>query len=139
MGIDTRIEPREPVSSSVELVISDSVAKMIKLNVPRVKGDNAVVIKANLVDINTSGCGVEAPFLIPTGLELDIKVDAAPLLKETGGQQKEPITASCKVVSCSMKEAGCFRLGLSFTAIPEPKKALIENFIKVREDHKNAG
>jgi len=137
MTINTRIEQREPVPSSVQLVINDSVAKIIKLNVPHGKGDNAVVVTANLVDINTLGCGVDAPYLIPVGLELDIKVDAAPLLKETGGEHKEPLIASCKVVSCNMKTAGCYRLGLFFTTIPESGKALIGNFIKVRERRNN--
>ena len=137
MGINTRMKKREQVPSSVQLIISDSTAKMIKLNVPHNPGESAVVVAAQLVDISASGCGVEVPYLIPAGIGLEAKIDAATFVHEIGSERKEPIVASCKVASCVMKAASFYRLGLSFVNISPADKALIEDFIKLRERRKD--
>ncbi len=133
MGIDTRMKGREPVSGAVQLLISDSIATMIKLNVPHDKGGSATVVNAQLVDINACGCGAEVPYLIPAGVELNVKIDVTPFARETGSTRKEPLAASCKVAVCVMKTAGSYKLGLSFVNISPADKALIEDFIKARE------
>lgn len=137
MGINTRMKKREPVPSSVQLIVSDSTAKMIKLNVSRNPGESAVVIAAQLVDISASGCGVEVQYLIPAGVELEAKIDAAAFVKEIGSEHKEPVMASCKVASCVMKTTNSYRLGLSFVKISPTDRTLIEDFIKSRDRRKD--
>lgn len=137
MGINTRMKKREPVPAVVQLIINDSVAKMIKLNVPRDPGSKDAIITGHLVDIGVSGCGIEAPNLIPVGIELGVSIDTAPFRQEMPDVHKEPIKASAKVTACIMKASDSYRLGLSFVNISQSDKVLIEDFIKARERRKD--
>lgn len=139
VGINTRLKNREPVPAVVQLIVSDSAAKMIKLNVPRKAEDNVAIINGQLVDIGALGCGVEVPYLIPVGIELGISIDTTNFRQEMGGDiRKEPIKASAKVTTCIMKAAGSYRLGLYFIDISQDDKTLIEDFIKARERRKDS-
>ena len=133
MGINTRMKKREPIRSDVQLIISDSTAKTIKLTVGRDPKDNSAVINGQLVDISALGCCVESPLLLPTGVELDVKIDATAISKEAGQAHPDPIIAYSKTTACVMKSAGCYRIGISFKNLPEQDKAVIDAFIKSRE------
>lgn len=126
--IETRDKARKPVESSAEFTINESTEKTIKLTISK-----SEAIKASLLDISTSGCGLDSPYLIPPGVVLDIKINAGALASELGSARIDPLKVGGCVRSCIMKTQGHYRLGIKFSKIEEEDRKLIEQFIASKE------
>ena len=133
MGLETRSKKRVPISGSVKLIITDATASMIKINIPRSAAENnAAVVTAQLIDISISGVALDSPYLIPTGIVLDIAIDPKPIVSELKKDHEGPIKATGKVTASAMKSAGHYRLSIAFTAIEKDEISLIEDFMKIK-------
>lgn len=137
MPLNTRARKREPVSAVVEFAIREYAEKSMKLNLPKAAiesaGAETAFIKAQLLDISVTGCGIDSPYLVPTGVGLDLKIDAAAFNAAGAVGAKEPLRASGAVTSCTMKSQGHYRLGVKFTAIDKKCVDIIDDLIKSRE------
>jgi c-di-GMP-binding flagellar brake protein YcgR len=93
-------------------------------------------IKSSVLDISVIGCALDSPFLMPTGIVLDIKIDDAPFTRETGISHAGPMLVTGSVTSCRMMEKGRYRLGVKFLKIAREDRELINNFIATKERRK---
>jgi len=130
MPLNTRSNHREPVSSEVDIIFSEAVARTIKMSASRGSASGAASLKAKLLDISLTGCGVQMSYLIPNGVVADIVINPGPLASIAGVEHTEAIKATVKVTSSTMKGPGVYRLGLFFTNIPKENLDLIDLFIK---------
>ncbi len=137
MPLNTRVKHREPVNASAEFAIHAAQEQTVKINVPqgslRSASGKAVYIPSGVIDISVSGCALESPYLIPPGIILDVKIDAAPFVGETKIERKDPIVVTGKVTSCVMHASGKYRLGVVFTKIEQKDLSLIDSFIALKE------
>lgn len=141
MPLNTRAKKRENVEGGCEYAIHPSTAQGVKLNIPQTAIESetteATFVKAHLIDISVSGCGIDSEYLIPPGVILDLKIDQAPFVSETKTARTGPIRLVGRVTSCIMKGAGHYRLGIFFTSIDQNDTALIDAFIKSKERRKD--
>lgn len=136
MPLNTRGKKREPIPASCELVLNESTAKTIKLNVPvDLMSGSGIVIKTSLIDISTSGCAVDSPYLIPAGVLLDIRIEKAPFITGAANDRKGEMKMTCRITSCTLKAAGRHRLGVMFTRISKEDQEVIDSFIR-QNDHR---
>jgi c-di-GMP-binding flagellar brake protein YcgR len=135
--METRGQKREFVNFTAEYAINAATEKGIKLNLPTKGGaGQSSFLKARLLDISVSGCGLDSAYLIPPGVILDINIDSTPFVGPNS-QRKEPIKATGSVRSCVMKSAGHYRLGIQFTKISEDDKKFLDGFISGKERRKD--
>jgi len=138
MTLNTRGKRREPIPAPVELILNQSTARTIKLNVHQdsMVGDE-VIIKTSLIDISVSGCSIDSPYLIPPGIVFDIKVSMAPFVAGTAKGQEGAMKMTCRITSCTMKATGHYRLGAKFTKIIKEDQDIIDAFIKANDQRKD--
>jgi len=139
MSMETRSMKREPTPAYAELALNEATAKDIKLSLPlsATEGKDKVYIKVHLIDISISGCAIDSPYLIPTGIVLDIKIESTPFILEKTDMGRGDIKVTGKVRSCIMQSSGHYRLGIFFERIEKSDVDLLDTFIKSKERRKD--
>ena len=127
MSFETRSGKRHPVSSSAQFSIHESTAGGVKLDIP------SASIKGALIDINSCGCGLDSPYLIPPNTLIKIEIDSTLFADELKQEHRGPIIVTGNVRSCVMKSVGRYRLGVCFKEIKREDAVFLDNFLKAKE------
>lgn len=137
MGLNTRTKRRESVHTGAEFSIPRCGDACVTLNLPKEsRVAEGAAVKSDLLDVSTIGCALDSPYMLPSGIDLVVRIDAKPFTAELGLPGRAAIEAGGKVKSCVMRSAGHYRLGIQFTKIDKESVGLIAEFIAAKDRRK---
>ena len=93
-------------------------------------------VKAPLLDISTSGCALESPYVMPLKATLSIRIDPLVFAIGTSERRKDPLEMTGKITSCVSKGRERYRLGICFIKIKKKDAGLIKRFMRAKERRK---
>jgi hypothetical protein len=121
---ETRRSARAGVRCTVRLVMDESMSG----RVTPVRGE----VSAEMLDISTSGIGVDMDTYLPKGTRVRTQWPASLLAVDDEEGDDEPMQVCAKVVY-ARGGPDTFRGGLTFEELPEPYRRRIDRFVAASE------
>lgn len=127
-NLESRRETRLQVTATVRVKVNPAMQEEIHLY----KG----TLEVQLTDVSAHGIGFLTKTFLPKGALLDLEFPAAALApaKPSGGQAAIQITGR---VAYARPHGDLCRVGLDITAIDEPSRRFIQQYVASRESRRS--